>query len=153
MDRGKAGGTPKACHALLWDIFMSHQCFFTSCWKVSFLTQWQLCPVLCHSAAAPAAMAGVGGWKSAASGWSWSITRSHRIMKYPALEGTHKDHRDQCLTLHRLLNNPTLCIPGSKLCWSSGSLGTVIIPWRAWAVPSTLQPCIIQLPQCQLTNL
>lgn len=52
-----------------------------------------------------------------------------RIIGYPGLEGSHRDHQLQFLALHRLPNNLTMClrVVSSHCCWWSV---LVVMPHR-----------------------
>ncbi|KAJ7428648.1 hypothetical protein WISP_01109 [Willisornis vidua] len=68
--------------------------------------------------------------------------KDHKIMDYPELERTHQDHPVQLLAL---LDPKIPQIPKSQLLgvlskhfWSSGSLGAMTKPRGSWSVPTTL---------------
>ena len=65
-------------------------------------------------------------WKCEARAFLYS----RRVIEYPELEGTHKDHRVQLLALHRTTQKPD--------CMSESTVETLLELWHLGAMPTAL---------------
>lgn len=76
---------------------------------------------------------------------------NHRIIEYPGLERTHKDHWVQLLSPHSITHSQTMCLRVlSRYFLNSSSLGLWLLPWGACSSAQSLsgEECFPDIQLC-----